>query len=270
MKKRFQILTILSALLLLLVGCGGNSDTKKTAEKSEEVNTKQVIKVGMDGETPPYSTVNDKGELVGFEVDVWNEIGKRIGYEIKFERMEFSTLFGLLDDGRLDTIANLISVTPDRKEIYNFGSPYQYEKAVLVSKADKEISSINDLNGMTIAVEPTSSDVSIVDAFEKEKGIKMERTFYDGASIQDVVLGRVDLWIKGETGAAEVIEQIGGDKLKVLADTEVFFESAYPFAKTEKGDKLRKLSNKALKEMREDGTLTKISKKYFDVDVTQK
>lgn len=270
MKSKFKILLTMLALSILLVGCG-NSDTQKSADKKTNSTAgEKIIKVGMDGETPPYTTVNDKSELIGFEVDLWKEIGKRIGYEVQFEHSEFSTLFGLLDDGRLDTIANTISITPERQEVYNFSDTYLYEKIVLVSKVDKEISSIKDIDGMTIAVEPTSSDEVIVDTLEKESGVKLERVFYDGASIQDVVLGRVDLWIKGEPSAIEVINQIGKDKLKILTDTPVTFESAYPFAKTEKGEELMKLTNDAIKSMQEDGTLKKLSEKYLSIDITEK
>lgn len=269
MKNKFKILIALLTFTFFLVGCGSNSNNEKANKKANEPNNDKIIKVGMDGETPPYTSVDDKGKLIGFEVDVWNEIGRRLGYNIKFERMEFSTLFGLLDDGRLDTVANQIGTTPERKKTYNFSDSYLYEKSVLVSKVDKKINSIKDLNGMTIAVEPASDDGIIVDALEKESKVKLKRTFYDGASIQDVVLGRVDLWIKGQGSAMESIEKIGKNKLKVLAETPVISESAYPFTKTEHGNKLRDLTSKAIQDMKKDGTLKKLSEKHFHVDMTQ-
>ena len=224
----------------------------------------------MDGETPGFSSLDENGEMVGLDVDIWKEIGKRTGYEIQFERMEFSSLFSLLDDGRLDTVANEISVTEERQKSYNFSDPAYFDRITFLSRADTEISDPKDLDGMSIGVEPASSDVEIVDAVDASLGITLNRVYYDGFSIQDVVLGRIDMWIKGETGALQVIEEMGSDKLKILYKTDVVFDCAYPFAKTEKGQELMELTNKALSEMREDGTLKALSEKHFGIDITTK
>lgn len=112
MKKR--LLAAVMVAVTLLSGCGGggnpSSSSSETPSSSSQEEVK-VIRVGMDGETPGFSSLDENGEMVGLDVDIWKEIGKRTGYEIQFERMEYSSLFSLLDDGRLDTVANEISVT---------------------------------------------------------------------------------------------------------------------------------------------------------------
>lgn len=271
MKKRLLAAALVVVTLLSGCGGGGTSSSQESApsNSSSETETK-VLKVGMDGETPGFSSIDENGELVGLDVDIWKEIGKRTGYEIQFERMEFSSLFSLLDDGRLDTVANEISVTEDRKASYNFSDPAYYDRITFISRADTEISDPKELDGMSIGVEPASSDVEIVDAVDKSLGITLNRVYYDGFSIQDVVLGRIDMWIKGETGALQVIDEMGSDKLKILYKTDVVFDCAYPFAKTEKGAELQEMTNKALAEMREDGTLKALSEKHFGIDITTK
>ncbi|PWL58370.1 MAG: amino acid ABC transporter substrate-binding protein [Oscillospiraceae bacterium] len=271
MKKR--LLAAVMVAVTLLSGCGGggnpSSSSSETPSSSSQEEVK-VIRVGMDGETPGFSSLDENGEMVGLDVDIWKEIGKRTGYEIQFERMEFSSLFSLLDDGRLDTVANEISVTEERQKSYNFSDPAYFDRITFLSRADTEISDPKDLDGMSIGVEPASSDVEIVDAVDASLGITLNRVYYDGFSIQDVVLGRIDMWIKGETGALQVIEEMGSDKLKILYKTDVVFDCAYPFAKTEKGQELMELTNKALSEMREDGTLKALSEKHFGIDITTK
>ena len=271
MKKR--LLAAVMVAVTLLSGCGGggnpSSSSSETPSSSSQEEVK-VIRVGMDGETPGFSSLDENGEMVGLDVDIWKEIGKRTGYEIQFERMEFSSLFSLLDDGRLDTVANEISVTEERQKSYNFSDPAYFDRITFLSRADTEISDPKDLDGMSIGVEPASSDVEIVDAVDASLGITLNRVYYDGFSIQDVVLGRIDMWIKGETGALQVIEEMGSDKLNILYTTDVVFDCAYPFAKTEKGQELMELTNKALSEMREDGTLKALSEKHFGIDITTK
>ena len=107
------------------------AEEEAEAEGSDSEGEKKFI-VGMDGATVGYSMLNDEGELEGFEVDVWKEIAERNGYEVEFLQMPFSSLFELVDDGRITTIANLVNPTPERKELYNFSDSYIYEHYVLM------------------------------------------------------------------------------------------------------------------------------------------
>ena len=140
---------------------------------------------------------------------------------------------------------------------------------MLLAHADRKIDDVKDMDGWTVAVEPASVDEGIVDVFEEGAGIKLERVYYDGAAIKDVVLGRVDLWIKGEAGCMEVIDIMGEDKLQMIADTGDIAVSGYPFAKGERGERLKEAVNYALEEIRSDGTMDKLSKKHLAVDITK-
>lgn len=275
-KVKILFLMILLVFTSIFIGCSNKSyvetDNKVNKETTAENKTNielETIKIGIDGETPPFTTIQENGEAGGFEVALWKEIGKRLNVDVEFEIMEFSSLFSMLDDGRLDVVANVIAVTPEREEKYLFSDGYIYERNMLLAHADKKIDSIKEMDGWTVAVEPASVDEGIVEVFEKKEGIKLERVYYDGAAIQDVVLGRVDLWIKGEAGCLEVIDKIGKDKLQMIADTSDVAISGYPFAKNEKGEILQKNVNEALKEIRNDGTMTKLAEEYLAIDITK-
>ncbi|MGI6080294.1 MAG: transporter substrate-binding domain-containing protein [Candidatus Avilachnospira sp.] len=289
MKKRVLLSAFLIAALSL-AGCGSSEEQETSAaaetaaaeteaseteaeeeaeaEGSDSEGEKKFI-VGMDGATVGYSMLNDEGELEGFEVDVWKEIAERNGYEVEFLQMPFSSLFELVDDGRITTIANLVNPTPERKELYNFSDSYIYEHYVLMSSPDKNVSSLKDLDGMSIGVIVGSANEGIIQTLEEQEGIHLERVNFDDTAINDVVMGKVDLSIQGEGSAAEAVKNIGEDKIKVLIGLGQYSESGYPFAKTEEGDKNREIANETLKEMREDGTLAEISNKWFGVDMTK-
>lgn len=277
LKKRFLLIVVLALVSVLIVTGCHNKDNKnvKGKESLDEVKGKNdfsdlgTVKVGMDGETPPFSTIDEKGNISGFEVELWEEIGKHAGFNVEIERMEFSGLFSMLDDGRLDSIANVIAITPEREEKYLFSDGYIYEKNMLLANADKKINDLKDMNGWSIAVEPASVDEGIVTVFEEMAGIELERVYYDGAAINDVVLGRVDLWVKGEAGCLEVIEKIGDDKLQIIADTTDVAISGYPFVKDDRGERLKDAVNYALEELRKDGTMNELSKKYLAIDITK-
>jgi len=96
MKKSLLIITVLAVILgaMFFLGTG-------VKEKEDE-----SIIVGMSGGYKPYTFTNDKGELVGFEVDVWQEISKRLDITVEFQTADFNGLFGLLDSNKIDTISN--------------------------------------------------------------------------------------------------------------------------------------------------------------------
>ena len=229
---------------------------------------KASVRVGMDGSTSGFTVLNDKGELEGFEVDVWNEIAKRNGWKVAFEQMPFSSLLGMIGDGRLDTVANTLAPTEKRREIYNFSDPYLYDEQNLMSRPETEAKTFKDLDGLTIGMVPGSVDEEFIDRIEKENNVKIKRVYFDDTAMQDVVMGKIDACVQSQTIAIEAIQRFGADKIKVLIGGGLYFESAYPFAKTPQGDALREATNKTLKAMREDGTLRRISEKWFDFDFT--
>lgn len=229
---------------------------------------KRTVRVGMDGSTSGFTVLNDKGEMEGFEVDVWEEIAKRNGWEVVFEQMPFSSLLGMVGDGRLDTVANTLAPTEKRKEVYNFSDPYLYDEQNLMSRPGIEAKTFKDLDGLTIGMVPGSVDEEFIDRIEKENNIKINRVYFDDTAMQDVVMGKIDACVQSQTIAIEAVQRFGADKIKVLIGGGLYFESAYPFAKTPEGDALREATNRTLKTMREDGTLRNISNKWFDFDFT--
>lgn len=178
--------------------------------------------------------------------------------------------FGLLDDGRVDTVANVIEPNEKRKELYNFSDNYLYDEQILLSAPDKTISSLKDLDGWSVAIVAGSSDADIADYIEEKEGVKLERINFDDTGTNDVIMGKVDASIQSRSIGVDAVDRIGEDKIKILTGVGLYSEGAYPFAKTERGDEIRELTNKTLEEMRADGTLGKISEKWFKVDLTER
>lgn len=229
---------------------------------------KKIVRVGMDGSTAGFTVLNDKGELEGFEVDVWEEIARRNNWTVKFEQMPFSSLLGMITDGRLDTVANCLAPTETRREVYNFSDAYLYDEQNLMSRPAINAKTFKDLDGLSIGMVPGSVDEEFINRIEKENNIKIKRVYFDDTAMQDVIMGKIDACIQSQTIAIEALQRFGADKIKVLIGSGVYSESAYPFAKSSEGDALREATNKSLKAMKEDGTLRSISEKWFNFDFT--
>ncbi|MCL4118834.1 UNVERIFIED_CONTAM: hypothetical protein GTU68_056189 [Idotea baltica] len=220
----------------------------------------------MSGRYFPFTFVKlDK--LQGFEVDLWDEIGRRNDYKVEYVTASFSGLFGLLETGRIDTISNQITKTEAREAKYLFADPYVVDGAqITVRKGNDSIKGIDDLAGKTVAVNLGSNFEKLLRDNDKSNQINIKT--YDTGIEHDVALGRSDAFVMDRLSAAQLIKK-SGLPLQLAGEPFETIENAWPFVKNEKGQKLQQEVNKALSEMRTDGTLAEISQKWFDTDVTK-
>lgn len=223
------------------------------------------VKVGMSGRYFPFTFVK-QDQLQGFEVDLWNEIGKRNDYNVEFVTANFSGLFGLLETGRIDTISNQITITKERQAKYLFADPYVVDGAQLVvRKGNDSIQSTADLDGKTVGVNLGSNYEQLLRELDKDGKINIKT--YETGIEHDVALGRTDAFVMDRLSSVELIKK-ANLPLQLAGEPFERIENAWPFMKGEKGEALRDEVNQALKSMREDGTLTEISQKWFDADIT--
>lgn len=224
------------------------------------------VKVGMSGRYYPFTFV-EQDKLQGFEVDLWDEIGKRNDYKIEYVTANFSGLFGLLETGRIDTISNQITITEARKNKYLFANPYVVDGAqITVRKGNTSIKNINDLEGKTVAVNLGSNFEQLLRKHDQNGKINIKT--YDTGIEHDVALGRADAFVMDRLSALELIKKTGLP-LQLTGKPFETIENAWPFVDNEKGHKLQGEVNKALAAMRADGTLNTISQKWFGADITQ-
>ncbi|MBC7001414.1 amino acid ABC transporter substrate-binding protein [Photobacterium sp. BZF1] len=223
------------------------------------------VKVGMSGRYFPFTFVK-QDQLQGFEVDLWNEIGKRNDYNVEFVTANFSGLFGLLETGRIDTISNQITMTEERKGKYLFSEPYVVDGAQLVvRKGNDKITSTDDLDGKTVGVNLGSNYEQLLRQLDTDGSIKIKT--YDTGIEHDVALGRTDAFVMDRLSSLELIKK-ANLPLQLAGEPFEKIENAWPFVQGEKGEKLRDEVNVALEAMRKDGTLAEISIKWFDADIT--
>lgn len=224
------------------------------------------VKVGMSGRYFPFTFVK-QDKLQGFEVDMWDEIGKRNDYKIEYVTANFSGLFGLLETGRIDTISNQITMTEERKAKYLFADPYVVDGAqITVRKGNDSIKGIDDLAGKTVAVNLGSNFEQLLRKYDKDGKINIKT--YDTGIEHDVALGRSDAFVMDRLSALELIKKTGLP-LELAGEPFETIQNAWPFVNNEKGQKLQAEVNKALAEMRADGTVEKISVKWFGADITK-
>ncbi|MCK2182462.1 amino acid ABC transporter substrate-binding protein [Halomonas getboli] len=224
------------------------------------------LRVGMSGGYFPFTFV-EQDTLKGFEVDVMNAVGEEMGREVAFVTANFSGLFGMLESGRIDTIANQITITDEREAKYAFTKPYVYDGAQVVTKrGNDEISGVEDLRGKRVAVNLGSNYEQLLRELPYADDIDI-RT-YESNIEQDTALGRVDAFVMDRVSASQVIKE---KPLPLQLAGQPFSEihNALPFRDTEEGRALRDDVDAALDALRDDGTLSEISERWFGTDITR-
>ncbi|WP_448326254.1 amino acid ABC transporter substrate-binding protein [Sulfitobacter sp. M13] len=226
----------------------------------------ETLNVGMSGGYFPFTFVK-LDELQGFEVDFINAVAKETGDEVNFVTMSFSGLIGALESNRIDTIANQITITPEREAKFAFSQPYVFDGAQVVVKAGNEdtIGSVEDLSGKTVAVNLGSNFEELLNELPNAGEIDI-RT-YESNIAQDTALGRVDAFVMDRVSSGQLIAE---SPLPLALAGKPFSEirNALPFRNNDEGKALRDRFDVAITKLKEDGTLTEISEKWFGSDIT--
>lgn len=258
MKKKTWALLLSAALLAVLSACGNGKESE---------GGDNVLHVGATGQSYPFA-YKENGKLTGFDVDVMEAVAKKINMKLDWKLLEFSGLMGELQTGKLDTISNQVAVTDERKKTYNFTEPYSYAGTQIVVKDDnKDIKSVNDLKGKTVAAVLGSNHAKNLESKDPDRKINIKTYETQEGTLKDVAYGRVDAYVNSRSVLIAQIKKTGLP-LKLAGDPIVYEKVAFPFAKDAAHDKIRKKVDKAIEELRKDGTLKKLSEKYFKEDIT--
>jgi len=236
-------------------------------EQLQQIKDKGVINVGLEGTYPPFSFVDADGKLTGFEVEFSEALAKELGVKVKLQPTKWEGILAALESKRLDAVINQVTITEERKKKYDFSEPYTVSgiQALVLTKkaAELNIKSAADLSGKKVGVGLGTNYEEWVKTNVPKADI---RTYEDDPTkFQDLRVGRIDAILIDRLAALEYA--------KKAKDTTAAGDA---FSRQEAGIALRKgepellaAVNKAIDKLRADGTLKKLSEKYFSADVTQ-
>ena len=149
MKKLSVLISTLLIASIGLTGCGAKTSTETTPKDLlSTIKTEGKIRIGTEGTYAPYTFHDKDGKLTGFDVEIAEEVAKRIGVKPEFIETKWDGMFAGLDAKRFDMIVNQVGIKPDRQEKYDFSDAYIVSKAVLIVNSDNTtITKFEDLKG---------------------------------------------------------------------------------------------------------------------------
>lgn len=301
MRRALLALTAIASSSVFLVACGNASDDNSSSAKPTgdgtvcattdatddllaQICDKGTITVSTDPAYPPQSKLNAKtGEYEGFDIDVATEIAKRLGVNVAWQAPAWDVITAGSWNGRWDMTVGSMTPTNDRQKVLNFTDPYYYTPAVVVVNEDN--TSVNDLStdldGKTIGV---CSGCTYDQYLQKTLAIKgftfdfiidnanIKGYDTDTTALQDLAIGdgkRLDAVITSSTTAQGYIDQ--GNPVKIVGDPVFYEPLSVGFDRSSEKDSTsaRDAVNQIVADMHADGTLTAMSKKWYDgVDLT--
>ena len=246
-----------------LFGCGSKKESTEDTSLSD-VQKKGEMVLGLDASFPPMGFTDEDQEIVGFDIDLAKEVAKRMDVELKLQPINWDSKEQELDTGNIDCIWNGLTYSKDRAKAMLCSEPYMENHQVLVVPANSNIKSLDDIKDKSVGVQEGSTAADAVDQTDELKDAEII-LLPDNVQILNDLGNGCDAAVMDEVVARYYTEEDEG-KYKVLAADLATEDYVIGFRKDDKA--LCKEVEDQLKEMAKDGTLAKISEKWFGEDIT--
>ncbi|OZB99053.1 amino acid ABC transporter substrate-binding protein [Paenibacillus sp. XY044] len=264
----------MTLMLAVTTACGGNTGTKPQEGQTggaqagknllETIKANGKLRIGTEGTYAPFTFHDDKGTLTGFDVDLGREIAKRLGVKPEFIETKWDGMIAGLDAKRFDVVMNEVSINAERKAKYDFSDPYIVSKAVLIVKDNnQDIKKLADLKGKKAGQSLTSN----LNQIAKDNGATIVQIDGFNQAIDLLLSGRIDATVNDKLSYLDFKTRRPDAPIKVVDETDTGSTSAVLMNKN--NNELRDAINKALADMKKDGTYLDISQKYFGTDVSK-
>lgn len=251
--KSILCIGAIAVMGLALSGCGDSTPAKSA-------DGKPVIHAATHANWNPFEYL-DKGEIVGFDIDLIKAMGEKAGYTVEVTDTGWEAIFEQIRQGQTDLAISGITITPDRKESYAFSRPYFMSRQAILT-ADPSIASASDLKtGKTIAVQNGSTGQEAVEKLLGKNAPAIKKT---PMSIQMLVGGQADVIVGDATSVSAIAHQYEDKHFRIVYDDQTFAPEFFGIIYPKNGDPaLREKLDSALGQLIEDGTYAKIYQKWF-------
>ncbi|OOE19351.1 amino acid ABC transporter substrate-binding protein [Bacillus subtilis] len=273
MHSKAVIFSFTMAFFLILAACSGKNEADSKDTGWEQIKDKGKIVVATSGTLYPTSyhdTDSGSDKLTGYEVEVVREAAKRLGLKVEFKEMGIDGMLTAVNSGQVDAAANDIDVTKDREKKFAFSTPYKYSYGTAIVRKDdlSGIKTLKDLKGKKAAGAATTVYMDVA----RKYGAK--EVIYDNATneqyLKDVANGRTDVILNDYYLQTLALAAFPDLNITIHPDIK-YMPNKQALVMKKSNAALQKKMNEALKEMGKDGSLTKLSKQFFNkADVSKK
>jgi polar amino acid transport system substrate-binding protein len=257
---------ILAAALLsslALAGCGKKDDAGSApAASAPTTASARVLAVGTDAAYAPFESQNEKGEIVGFDIDVVKAVAAKAGLEVKFVNTPWEGIFNALNQGDRDLLVSAITITDQRKQTMDFSTPYFDAVQLIAVKTDSKVAKFEDLKPLKVGVQTGTTGDEAVSKLQGKTSTNIKRFESTPLALKELEAGGLDAVVADNGVVINYVANNTGAKFKTVSDTS-FTPEQYGLAVKKGNAELLAKVNKGLADIKADGTYDNLYKKYF-------
>ena len=262
--KKFMKIILSLIMTVSLAGCSSSDNNSADKDQLARIKAAGKIVIATEGDWAPWTYHEDSGTLTGMDVELGRLIAEKLGVEAVFEETDFTSILAGVDSTRFDIACNGVGYTDERALKYNFSDPYIYtSKVLIVRESNTDIHSFADLAGKTTANSIGSTYAKIAE--DNGATVVTADKFADTISL--LIDGRVDATINSKMTFNDYMAAHPNEAIKYV-DQTYGDRVCIPIRQGEDSQSLHDAINDILKELRDNGTLSQLSLKFFGADYT--
>jgi polar amino acid transport system substrate-binding protein len=262
--RRFLQTAAILAAGLVLAACGKKEEAPAPAPvaSAPAPAPARVYVVGTDAAYAPFESQNEKGEIVGFDIDVVTAIAAKAGIEVKFVNTPWEGIFNALGQGDRDLVVSAVTITEERKGTMDFTAPYFDAVQLIAVKESSKVAKFADLKKLKVGVQTGTTGDEAVSKLLGKTNTNIKRFESTPLALKELEAGGVDAVVADNGVVINYVANNPGGKFKTVSDTE-FAPEQYGIAVKKGNTELLEKLNKGLADIRADGTYDQIFAKYF-------
>lgn len=266
--RRFLKTVALLGAGLVLAACGKKAETPApTPVASAPAATPapapaRVYVIGTDAAYAPFESQNEKGEIVGFDIEIVSAVAQKAGIEVKFVNTPWEGIFNALNQGDRDMVVSAVTITDERKGTMDFSAPYFDAVQLIAVKESSKVARFADLKRLKVGVQTGTTGDEAVSKLLGKTNPNVKRFESTPLALKELEAGGVDAVVADNGVVINYVANNPGGKFKTVSDNE-FAPEQYGIALKKGNTELLEKVNKGLAEIRADGTYDRIYAKYF-------
>ncbi|RZU01215.1 basic amino acid ABC transporter substrate-binding protein [Rivibacter subsaxonicus] len=263
--RKFLKTAALVAAAAVLVACGKKDEPVAAAPAASAPPPPppaKVYVVGTDAAYAPFEFQNEKGEIVGFSVDLLNAVAAKGGFEVKFVNTPWEGIFNALGQGDRDLLISSITITDERKQTMDFSDPYFDAYQLIAVKESSKIAKFDDLKKLKVGVQTGTTGDEVVTKLLGKNSTNVKRFESTPLALKELEAGGVDAVVADNGVVVNFVTNNPGAKFKTITD-KAFLPEQYGVAVKKGNAEMLAKINKGLAAIKADGTYDKVFAKTF-------
>lgn len=263
--RRFLQLSGVIAASFVLAACGKKEEAPPPpapAPAAAPAPAPKIFTVGTDAAYAPFEFQNEKGEIVGFSVDLLNAVAAKGGFQVKFVNTPWEGIFNSLQQGDRDLLISSITITDERRQTMDFSNPYFDAQQLIAVKGSSKVEKFDDLKKLKVGVQTGTTGDEVVTKLLGKTSKNVKRFESTPLALKELEAGGVDAVVADNGVVINYVANNPGGQFRTVADT-AFAPEQYGIAVKKGNAELLELVNKGLAAIKADGSYDQIYAKTF-------